>query len=469
MDCSINSDSFNGEKKSVKVRFAPSPTGHLHIGNARTAVINYLFAKKESGCFSLRIEDTDFERSNKLYESSIIEDLQWLGINWDEGPIRQSERLDIYKKYAGILLEKGFAYRCFCSKDEIDELRRISVARGVAPRYSGRCKRLSEEQIENFLKEGREYVIRFKSFMRPVKFRDVIHGEITFPYDHVDDFIILRSDGTPSYNFAVVVDDMLTGITHVIRGADHISNTPKQIMLFEAFERIHPVYAHHSLLTGPDKKPLSKRHGVTGIKDFKEMGILKEALFNYLGITGRSMEREFLIEEELINTFDLSSLSQSDAVFDMEKLLWLNKEHIKHMPSESLAHKAGLPVAFKEKIEVLKENIKTINELKEYLSIFDGDTIDTDALNYISGINGIVTIVKTMEGFMGKDQNIDFENLFNHMKSITTLSKKELMLSLRVILTGKKNGPPIKEIFPMISKESIAKRLQCLKKNFSIE
>ncbi|MCX7966311.1 MAG: glutamate--tRNA ligase [Syntrophorhabdaceae bacterium] len=451
----------------VKVRFAPSPTGHLHIGNARTAVLNYLFAKKERGIFSLRIEDTDIQRSNKLYESSIIEDLQWLGINWDEGPVRQTERFHIYKEYAEILLEKGFAYRCFCSKDELDKARRIAVAKGIAPKYDGRCKKLSKEQVNSFLSEGRQWVIRFKSFMRPIKFDDMIHGEINFPYDHVDDFIIMRSDGVPSYNFAVVVDDMLSGITHVIRGADHISNTPKQIMLFHAFGGSAPLYAHHSLLMGPDKKPLSKRHGVTGIKDFKKMGILKEALVNYLGITGRSMIKEFLTEEELINTFDISSLSQSDSVFDMEKLLWLNKEHLKHMPTERLINEAGLTMEYKEKVEALKENVKTIGELKEYLNIFDGDSIDSDAMEYISRINEINTILKTVEDSVEKNK-AGFEDIFNNIKSKYSYPKRELILTLRIILTGKKSGPPIKEIFPLISKESIIKRIQCIKKSFSI-
>lgn len=448
----------------VKVRFAPSPSGHLHVGNARTAVINYLFAKKEKGIFSLRIEDTDFQRSDKAYESSIIEDLKWLGIKWDEGPIRQTERLDIYKKYAEILIKKDLAYQCFCSKDELEETRKVSMARGQAPRYDGRCKKLSKDEINRFIREGREAVIRFKSFMRPIKYNDIIHGEISFPYDHVDDFVILRSDGVPSYNFAVVVDDMLSGITHVIRGADHISNTPKQIMLFDAFERNHPVYAHHSLLTGTDKKPLSKRHGITGIKDFRKMGILKEALINYLGITGRSMEKEFMTEEELINTFELKSLSRSDSVFDMEKLLWLNREYIKNMNIERLLDEAGLSIEYKEKVEALRENVKTIGELKEYLTIFDGDTIDHDALEYISRINGAVAFIDTVEDFIKKDSDRGFDDLYSLIKSRSTLSKKDLMMSLRVILTGKKSGPPIKEIFPLVSRESIIKRLRCLKK-----
>ncbi|HOJ43071.1 MAG TPA: glutamate--tRNA ligase, partial [Syntrophorhabdaceae bacterium] len=420
------------------------------------------------GIFTLRIEDTDVIRSSKIYESSIIEDLQWLGIKWDEGPVRQSERLDIYRRYGEMLLKKGLAYRCFCTKEELEEARKTTSAIGLSPRYDGRCKTLSKEQIDRFLKQGREYVIRFNAFKRPIRYKDVIHGEISFPFDHVDDFIILRSDGIPSYNFAVVIDDMLFGITHVIRGADHISNTPKQIMLYHAFEKDHPVYAHHSLFTGPDNKPLSKRHGVTGIKDFKAMGILRDALFNYLGITGRSMEKEFLKEDELIHTFDLKSLSPSDSIFDMEKLLWLNKEYIRHMPLERLVYEAGLSIEYMDRVGVIRENAKTLQELKDYLNIFDGDSIDNDALEYVLKINGLVNIVEIIEDAIKRDSIKDFHHLLDEIKSKTMLSRKELMISLRIILTGRKSGPPINEVFPLISKESIYKRIQCVKKRFSI-
>jgi len=452
----------------VKVRFAPSPTGNLHIGNALTAVINYLFSRKEKGRFCLRIEDTDVERSSKEYELSIIEDLKWLGIDWDEGPIRQTERLDIYRTYADILINKGFAYRCFCTREDVEYMRQSCLLKGLPPRYNGRCRDLSSDTIEGYIKEGRDYVVRFKSFMKPLTFHDIIHGSINFPYDHVDDFIILRSDGIPSYNFAAAVDDMLTGITHVIRGADHISNTPKQIMLFQAFEGVQPIYAHHSLLVGEDRKPLSKRHGVTSIIDFRAMGIMREALINYLGIIGRSMEKEYMSKDELIENFELHSLSCSDSFFDLEKLLWLNKEHIKRAPTERLIEEAGLPQHYREKTEVLKENVRTLKELKEFMSIFDGAYIDDSAMDFVFKIKDIGFISEILEDSIKKYPDIGFDDLYTMLNERLKLSKKELMLALRVIITGKKSGPPIKDIFPLIDRNSILKRLECLKRTLSL-
>ena len=451
----------------VKVRFAPSPTGNLHIGNARTAIINYLFARKEKGIFCLRIEDTDMERSRRDYESSIIEDLRWLGIHWDEGPLRQTERLDIYKEYAEMFIEKGLAYRCFCTKEELEQMRKVYLSRGLPPRYNGKCKGLSKDTIAGYIREGREFVIRFRSPMAPVKYTDLIHGKIDFPYDHVDDFIIIKSDNIPSYNFAAAVDDMLTGITHVIRGADHISNTPKQIMLFYAFEKEPPLYGHHSLLVGQDKKPLSKRHGVTGIKEFKAMGILREALINYLGTTGRPMEKEVLTIEGLIDTFDLGSLSPSDSIFDIEKLLWLNKEHIKNMPIERLLDEAGLSPDYAQRVDALRENARTIKELKELLTIFDGKTIDEDGISYISQRNGIKDMADSIERLIKDYPNLDFDYILEEIRSRYRLPKKEAMILLRVIFTGKKNGPPLRDIFPLILKDSILARLICLKERLS--
>ncbi|HOV89976.1 MAG TPA: glutamate--tRNA ligase [Syntrophorhabdaceae bacterium] len=453
----------------VKVRFAPSPTGNLHIGNALTAVINYLFSRKEKGRFCLRIEDTDVERSSKEYELSIIEDLKWLGIDWDEGPIRQTERLDIYRIHADILINKGFAYRCFCTKEEVEYMRQSYLLKGLPPRYNGRCRDLPRDTIEGYIKEGRGYVVRFKSFMKPLTFQDVIHGSINFPYDHVDDFIILRSDGIPSYNFAAAVDDMITGITHVIRGTDHISNTPKQIMLFQALEGVQPIYAHHSLLVGEDRKPLSKRHGVTSISDFRAMGIMREALINYLGIIGRSMEKEFMSQDELIDKFELHSLSCSDSFFDLEKLLWLNKEHIKRATAERLIEEAGLPKHYREKAEALKENIRTLRELKDFMSIFDGAYIDDNAMDFVSKIKDIGFISEILEDSIKKYPDIGFDDLYTILNERLKLSKKELMLALRVIITGKKSGPPIKDIFPLIDINNILKRLECLKKTLSLK
>lgn len=448
----------------IKVRFAPSPTGYLHVGNARTALINYLFARNQRGTFCLRIEDTDIERSDTIYEVSILDDLAWLGINWDEGPFRQSERIDVYKDYAVMLIEKGFAYKCFCTKDELEQMRKRSLAFGRPPRYNGQCRGLAKDAVEALEKEGRQYVVRFRSPMKPVSFKDHIHGDISFPFDHVDDFVILKQGDTPSYNFAAAIDDMLMDITHVIRGADHISNTPKQIMLFNAFSRMPPAYAHHSLLIGSDRKPLSKRHGATRIREFREIGILREAMVNYLGINGRNVEKEIMSKDELAETFTLNSLSPSDSIFDMEKLIWFNKEYIKNMPVERLIHEAGLPEDTNDRVQVLRENAKTTEELKGLLAIFDGASIDEDAISFVLSFKGIDTITSGLEVLLKQNDDIGFEAILNELSSTIGLSRKELMMALRVIITGKKSGPPLKELYRMIPKNSIMMRIECLKK-----
>jgi len=268
----------------VRVRFAPSPTGYLHIGNARTALFNYLFARKNNGVFILRIEDTDKERSKKEYEEGIIEDLRWIGIEWDEGPdvggeygpYRQSERLSIYREVADRLLKEGKAYKCFCTKEEIEK-------RTKGTGYDGKCRSLTEKEIEKFEKEGKEYVLRFKiPEKKKIVVNDLIRGKVEFETDFITDFIIMKSDNTPTFHFAVVVDDYLMKITHVIRGEDHLSNTPKHIMLFEAIGSEIPEFAHMSMTLGPDRTRLSKRHGATSVKAYKEDGYLPEAFFHHL-------------------------------------------------------------------------------------------------------------------------------------------------------------------------------------------
>ncbi len=370
----------------VKVRFAPSPTGHLHVGNAKVALLNYLFVKKEGGMFVLRIEDTDLERSHVSYETSILDDLTWLGIRWDEGPLRQTERFAIYHSYADDLLQ-------------------------------------------------------------------------TFPPDHVDDFILMKQEGTPSYNFAVVIDDMLMGITHVIRGADHLSNTPKQIMLFEALNGTPPQYGHLSLLVGNDDKPLSKRHGVTSIKDFREIGILPEALRNYLCTVGRSVSKEIMDVDELITTFSLTSLSRTNSFFDMEKLYWFNKEYLKLLPLDTLLAYLDLPDNYREKIAALRENASTLKELKEYLHIFDTADINEEAISYLSTITLPEGFIKKVAGFFAEHKNPSFENTVDSLMAGSGFKKKDFYMVLRILLTGRKSGPPLKEIFQLIQTEIIMKRI----------
>ena len=444
----------------VRVRFAPSPTGHLHVGNAKVALFNYLFAKKEGGKFVLRIEDTDLERSETSYETSILDDLAWLGITWDEGPLRQTERFEIYRSYAKELLDKGAAYKCFCSQETLEKIREVSLKKGEPPRYDGRCRKLSDQEIESLEKSNTPYVVRFKSLNKPVIFIDSIHGEVSFPLNHVDDFILMKQGETPSYNFAVVIDDMLMDITHVIRGADHLSNTPKQIMLFEAFVKTPPQYAHLSLLIGEDKKPLSKRHGVTRIKDFREIGILPEALRNYLGTVGRSVNKEIMNMKELAETFSLTSLSRTDSFFDMEKLYWFNKEYMKKTPLDALLKYLDLPDQYSDRIAVLRENAKTLNEMEEYLDIFSKADITDDAISYLSQLALPDSVVTRITGFFAEYNNPSVDIIINSLlMEGPGLKKKDLYMILRILLTGRKSGPPLKEVLRLIPNDIIKTRI----------
>jgi glutamyl-tRNA synthetase len=451
----------------IKVRFAPSPTGNLHVGNLRTAVLNYLYARNQGGAFVLRIEDTDRERSDVQYEKSIMDDLNWLGIIWDDGPYRQSERNDVYRETIKALIAQGAAYKCFCPKERLEDARQASLDKGEPPRYDGRCRELSLEELEQFEKEGRPYVVRFKPPRKTITFKDGIRGQIQFPPDHVDDFILLKQELTPSYNFAAAIDDMAMGITHVIRGGDHISNTPKQIMLFEALGKKPPEYAHHSLLIGNDRKPLSKRHGATRIAEFRDMGILQSALVNYIGILGRSVVKEVMDEEELARTFSLKSLSGSDSVFDMEKLLWLNKEHMRRMPIENLLVKAGLSKEYSEKMLLLRENARTLVEMNEFLDIFEGTEIAANGLAYLADTASPHAVARSIREAIADGGEATFEEIFERVAHAVAAPKKELFMTLRILVTGRMDGPPLKDMFRLIPKSHILERIRWLDQKLS--
>ena len=341
----------------MRLRFAPSPTGHLHVGNARTALFNWLLARGAGGAFLLRIEDTDAERSTAASEASILEDLRWLGLSWDEGPdiggpfapYRQSERTASYRAHAQQLLEQGLAYRCFCSVEQLESERRAALASGQTTRYSGRCRTVSREQAEARLAAGERAAIRFRvPESREVVFEDAVRGVVRFNTDAIGDPVIVRSDGMPAYNFAVVIDDASMGVTHVIRGEDHISNTPRQLLLYEAFGFAPPTFAHLALVMGPDHSPLSKRHGATSVAEFRAKGYLPEALVNYLALVGWSPRgaaagdpqggaTELMPIDELARRFSLDAVGLSAGVFDEEKLAWVNRHYLKEAGAERLA------------------------------------------------------------------------------------------------------------------------------------
>jgi len=324
---------------NIRVRFAPSPTGYLHVGGARTALYNWLFARHMGGVLILRIEDTDVDRSKPELTTAILESLEWLGLNWDEGPIYQSQRLDRYYAMALNLQRSGHAYPCFCTPEELQAKRALAETERRAWKYDGTCRALSPTERERLRAEGRPAALRFRiPDSGKTTFEDQVFGHLEIEHRDLEDFVLLRSDGHPTYHLGVVADDLDMRVTHVIRGADHISNTPKQILMYEALGAPVPLFAHLPLILGPDKQRLSKRHGATSVGAYQEQGVLPEALVNFLALLGWTPpgQKEIVPIEEMIRDFDLAAVSRSNAVFDLEKLAWMNSEYLRHMPAERL-------------------------------------------------------------------------------------------------------------------------------------
>jgi nondiscriminating glutamyl-tRNA synthetase len=332
----------------MRVRFAPSPTGHLHVGNVRTALFNWLLARGQDGTFILRIEDTDVERSTADSDAAILEDLRWLGLDWDEGPevggpvgpYRSSERLGKYQSRARVLIEQGHAYYCFCTPDQLEAERKDALANNLPAKYSGRCARLDPEDSRRRVQSGEQAAVRFRTpENREIVFADLVRGDIRFHTDVIGDQVLLRSDGHPAYNFAVVVDDGLMGVTHVVRGEDHISNTPRQILIYEALGFTPPAFGHVAMVLGPDHTKLSKRHGAVSVDEFREKGYLPEALLNYLALLSWSPgeNQEVVAIADMAKRFSLSDVGHSASVFDEEKLAWLNRHYLKDASADRLA------------------------------------------------------------------------------------------------------------------------------------
>ena len=332
----------------MRVRFAPSPTGHLHVGNVRTALFNWLLARGHDGTFILRIEDTDVERSTADADAMILEDLRWLGLDWDEGPdvggpvgpYRSSERLGKYQSPARVLIEQGLAYYCFCTPEQLDAERKQALANNLPPKYSGRCAQIDPAESKRRVQSGEPAAVRFRTpENREVSFTDLVRGDIRFHTDVIGDQVLLRSDGHPAYNFAVVVDDALMGVTHVVRGEDHISNTPRQILIYEALAFAPPAFGHVAMVLGPDHTKLSKRHGAVSVDEFREKGYLPEALLNYLALLSWSPgeNQEVLPIVEMAKRFSLSDVGHSASVFDEEKLAWVNRHYLKDADPDRLA------------------------------------------------------------------------------------------------------------------------------------
>jgi glutamyl-tRNA synthetase len=461
--------------QTVRVRFPPSPTGHLHIGGVRTALFNWLYARHSGGVFVLRIEDTDRTRSTEESIQVILEGLSWLGLDWDEGPYRQTERLDVYQAHAYRLLAEGRAYHCYCSPQELQERREAALRRGDNPRYDRRCRDLQQPP------PGRQPAIRIKAPLAgQTTFVDLIHGELTFENSELDDLIILRSDGTPTYNFAVVVDDVTMRITHVIRGDDHIPNTPRQIMIYHALDYPLPQFGHVSMILGSDKGRLSKRHGATSVLAYRELGYLPEAILNYLARLGWAHgDQEIFSKEELVEQFSLSELNKAAAIFNPDKLLWLNAHYLRTLPSERLIDEL-LPHLTREgivkspdevdraylarAIDSVRERSKTLVEMAKWLRFYFTDHIiyeDKAAAKFLTAATAplLSQLVEGLERLPTFDE-ASIEQVFQRLMAAEGVALGALAQPARVALTGGTVSPGIHEVMAILGRERVLSRLR---------
>jgi len=477
----------------VRVRYAPSPTGHLHIGNARTALFNYLFAKSNNGKFIVRIEDTDTKRNIEGGEENQFTYLKWLGIEWDEsvdkdggyGPYRQTERLDIYKKYWQELVDKGLAYKCYCTEEELEKEREEQMARGEMPMYSGKHRNLSVEEQQAFEAEGRVPSIRIRvPENKTYVFQDMVKGEVSFDSNGFGDFVIVKKDGIPTYNFAVAVDDHLMKITHVLRGDDHISNTPKQLMVYEALGWEPPTFGHMTLIVNENRKKLSKRDEsiIQFIEQYEQLGYLPEALFNFIALLGWSPEgeNEIYTKEEFIQIFNAERLSKSPAVFDTEKLAWMNNHYIKKADPDrivelALPHlqKAGLLPAnltAEQKewaahlIKLLQEKLTSASDITNVASLFFQEevTFDEEAKEVLKGEQ----VPEVAQAFKQQLEQLDVytpESINAAIKAVqkeTGHKGKLLFMPIRVMCTGQVHGPDLPQTLFLLGKEKLIQRVE---------
>jgi glutamyl-tRNA synthetase len=477
----------------MRVRFAPSPTGQLHVGNARTALFNWLLARGHSGTFILRIEDTDAERSTRDSEGAIVRDLRWLGLDWDEGadiggprgPYRQSERLHLYQSYAQELLAAGHAYYCFCTTAQLEAERQDAVASGRPALYAGTCRRIGADQAAARIAAGEHPAIRFKVPPdRDVVFTDAVRGEVRFHTGVIGDPVIVRADGTPAYNFAVVIDDALMEVTHVIRGEDHISNTPRQILLYEALGFAAPTFAHLSLVMGPDHSPLSKRHGATSVAEFRAKGYLPEALVNYLALIGWSPrtsadgraagDDELLPVDELARRFSLERVGHSAGVFDEEKLAWVNRHYLKVADASRLAelvvpyfNDAGVPMSPDDRgiaflasaMAMASASVDRLNQVPARLSFLfhfvpDATLADPHVRDEMSTAPARA-VVRALAEDLAAAPRLDretFRAIANQVKAATGQKGRALFHPIRIALTGRSDGPELDLAVPAIDR-----------------
>jgi len=479
--------------ENVRVRFAPSPTGYLHIGGARTALFNWLFAKKHNGKLILRIEDTDTERLKEDSVSQILSSLRWLGIDWDEGPEKggdfgpyfQSQRQELYTQAVQTLIQENKAYHCFCSVEEIEEERQKQRQAGTPFRYPGKCRNLSHEEVQNRLKQGLSSVIRIKvPDAGQVIVEDIIRGTVTFESEQFDDFIIMKSNGTPAYNFACVVDDHAMQISHVIRAEEHLSNTPKQCLVYRALDYEIPLFAHLSMILAPDRSKLSKRHGATAVGEFQEMGCLPEALVNYLTLLGWSPteeQSEIISPAQTIPSFSLEKVSKTAAVYDVVKLVWLNGQYMTNHDLDSLTLQtvpffiqSGLisDLEGEEKrgyirdvVNVVRERVRTLEELAEASRYFFQDIVSYDEKGQQKyfvkqeGVEALLSMgrecLRTLVCFDEESIESAYRQLMDELK----IKGGVIIHPTRLALTGRTVSPGLFEVMALLGKKKCLERL----------
>ena len=452
-----------------RVRFAPSPTGALHIGGVRTALFNWLFARHHAGTFLLRIEDTDRERSTKEFERTILDGMGWLGLDWNEEAVYQSQRMELYKEQVQRLLKEGKAYPCTCTPEELEDRRQQALKQGRKPKYDGTCRKGPAHP-------DRPAAIRFRAPMEgTTEFHDICRGTIRFENKELDDLVIARSDGSPTYNFTAVVDDVDMKITHIIRGDDHINNTPRQVQLYQALGYPVPEFAHLPMIHGPDGKKLSKRHGTTSVMEYKQMGYIPDAMLNYLARLGWACgDQEIFARQELIEKFDLSAVASSPSVFDIEKLKWVNSQHMAKLSDAQLTEatlpfleEIGLAVADRDyaarAIATERERGKNLKEIADMSAFYFRDTIEIDpkAASKWLGKKGqatLTTIRDRLDGLKVWDES-SISSLFKELLKETGHKMIELAQPVRVVLTGTTVSPGIYEVLAILGRERTLKRI----------
>lgn len=475
----------------VRVRIAPSPSGNLHIGTARTALFNYLFAKKNNGKYVLRIEDTDLDRSSQAYIDNIYDSLKALGLNWDEGPdvggeygpYQQSDRFDIYPKYAQKLIEAGYAYECYCTQEELEAEKEESIKNKKPHKYSGKCRNLSEEEKAKLKAEGRKPSIRFKVPEGETHYDDMVKGHLHFDNALIGDFVIMKSNGTPTYNFAVVIDDMEMKISHIIRGEDHISNTAKQIMIYEALGAQIPKFGHLGMILAPDRSKLSKRHGATAVSEFVEKGYLTEALVNFVALLGWSPSdgQEIKTLEEIAADFRINEVSTSNSIFEYDKLNWMNGQYIKKMDLAKLTELVKPYLScydlgeyteeqLQKIVEITREPITILSELTNDTKYFFGSDVEVEPEVQEKVLNGEVAkkvLPYVIENELDKWAFDDEEKLHEQLAELRTYFKeqhgikpKETMWAIRAAVTGRTHGADMVATLILLGKDRVEARIK---------